>query len=65
MFCAAIPAVAATGAALNNKQRQRLHLERESVEPEPLTRPILKITGAAIVLLLAASITYHTLRFGY
>jgi hypothetical protein len=51
MICAAIPATAAVGAKLNADQ---LH------KPEDQRRPISKIIGFAIVLLITASIIYHT-----
>ena len=52
MICAAIPATAAVGAKLNADQ---LH------KPEEQRKPISKITGIAIALLVTASIVYHTL----
>ena len=52
MFCAAIPVTAAVGAKLNAEQ---LH------EPEESRKPVSKITGGVIVLLLTASIIYHIL----
>ena len=52
MFCAAIPATAAVGAKLNADQ---LH------KPEENRRPIARITGVAVALLLTASVMYHTL----
>jgi len=52
MICAAIPATAAVGAKLNADQ---LH------KPEEQRKPIPKITGIAIALLITASIIYHTL----
>ncbi|HSL45958.1 MAG TPA: hypothetical protein VK897_21170 [Anaerolineales bacterium] len=51
MICAAIPATAAAGAKLNADQLKKPVEER---------KPISKVTGAVIVLLVAASITYHT-----
>ena len=54
MICAAIPATAAVGAKLNADQ---LH---KSVEDR---KPVSKMTGFVIVLLLAGSITYHTLTW--
>lgn len=54
MFCAAIPATAAVGAKLNADQLQK---------PEEQRRPISKITGSVIALLLAASVIYHTLTW--
>ena len=52
MICAAIPATAAVGAKLNADQ---LH------KPEEERKPVSKITGIVIMLLLAASVVYHTL----
>ena len=54
MFCAAIPATAAVGAKLNAEQ---LH------KPEEKRRPIARITGVAVALLLTASVVYHTLAW--
>jgi hypothetical protein len=64
MFCAAIPTAGAVGAALNNKQIQRLRQARELDVPEPASIPIFKLTTGVMALLLIGSITYHTLRFG-
>lgn len=52
MICAAIPATAAVGAKLNADQLKK---------PEDERKPISKVTGIVIVLLVAGSITYHTL----
>ena len=52
MICAAIPATAAVGARLNADQLNK---------PEEQRRPIAKITGIVITLLIATSIIYHTL----
>ena len=54
VICAAIPATAAVGAKLNADQ---LH------KPEAQRKPISKITGIVIALLVAASVTYHTLAW--
>lgn len=54
MFCAAIPATAAVGAKLNADQ---LH------KPEEERKPVSKITGIAIALLVASSMVYHTLTW--
>ena len=51
MICAAIPATAAVGAKLNADQ---LH------KPAEQRRPISRITGIVIALLVATSIVYHT-----
>ena len=52
VFCATIPASAAVGAKLNADQ---LH------KPEEQRKPIAKITGVVIALLVASSAVYHTL----
>lgn len=52
MICAAIPATAAVGAKLNAGQLAKPVEER---------RPILKMTGIAVTLLIATSVVYHTL----
>lgn len=52
MICAAIPATAAVGAKLNAGQLAK---------PAEQRKPILKMTGAAVALLVAASVIYHTL----
>ena len=52
VFCAAIPATAAVGAKLNADQLQK---------PEEERKPVSKITGIAVALLVASSIVYHTL----
>ena len=54
MICAAIPATAALGAKLSADQ---LH------KPEDTRKPISKMTGIVIALLLAGSVTYHTLTW--
>jgi hypothetical protein len=52
MICAAIPATAAVGAKLNADQLSK---------PEEERKPIGKITGVVIALLVATSVVYHTL----
>ena len=52
MICAAIPAAAAVGAKLNADQLEKPQEER---------RPVAKITGMVIALLVTCSIVYHTL----
>ncbi len=52
MICAAIPATAALGAKLNADQLQKPMEER---------KPVSKITGIVIGLLVASSVVYHTL----
>ena len=51
MICAAIPATAAVGAKLNADQ---LH------KPEGQRKPVAKITSIVILLLVTASVVYHT-----
>jgi hypothetical protein len=51
MICAAIPATAAVGAKLNADQLQK---------PVEDRKPISKITGIAVGLLVVCSIIYHT-----
>ena len=52
MICAAIPATAAVGAKLNAEQLKK---------PVENRKPVSKLTGIVIAVLVAASITYHTL----
>jgi hypothetical protein len=52
LICAAIPATAAVGAKLNADQLQK---------PEEQRKPISKITGIVIALLVVASAVYHTI----
>lgn len=51
MICAAIPATAAVGAKLNAAQLDR---------PVETRKPISKITGGVIVVLVITSAVYHT-----
>ena len=55
MICAAIPVTAAVGAKLNADQ---LH------KPEEQRKPISKITGVMIAILITISVIYHTLIWG-
>jgi hypothetical protein len=52
MFCAAVPVTAAVGAKLNADQLAK---------PEEHRKPVAKITGILMALLVAASVVYHTL----
>ena len=54
MICAAIPATAALGAKMNADQLQKPVEER---------KPVSKITGLVIGLLVALSVVYHTLAW--
>lgn len=51
MICAAIPATAAVGAKLNADQLAK---------PEEERKPVGKITGIVVALLVAGSVIYHT-----
>ncbi len=62
-FCAAIPVAAATGAAVNRKQVDAVKEARAAGVEDPKTRPIAKITTGVVLVLLACSITYHTLTY--
>jgi hypothetical protein len=57
IFCAAVPAAAATGLTLENRQRRCL---RAQGKPLPRLRLFLLLTLAAILLLLVSSVLYHT-----
>lgn len=54
MLCAAIPATAAVGAKLNADQLQKPVEDRKAIS---------KVTGIVIALLIAGSLTYHTLTW--
>ena len=54
VFCAAIPATAAVGAKLNADQLGK---------PVEDRKPVSKITGVVIGLLVLTSFIYHTLRW--
>jgi hypothetical protein len=54
IICAAIPATAAVGAKLNADQLTK---------PEEERKPISKITGGLIAVLIITSAIYHTLRW--
>lgn len=51
IICASIPVTAAVGAKLNAEQLNK---------PAEQRKPISKITGIVVALLVTASITYHT-----
>ena len=53
-MCAAIPGTAAVGAKLNAGQLSK---------PEEERKPISKITGGVLAILVIASAIYHTLRW--
>ena len=54
IICAAIPATAAVGAKLNADQLSK---------PVETRKPISKITGIVIAILITASAIYHTFRW--
>jgi len=54
IICAAIPATAAVGAKLNADQLSK---------PEETRKPISRITGIVIAMLVTASAIYHTFRW--
>ena len=54
IICASIPAAAAVGAKISASQLS---------QPEEKRKPIGKITGMIIGLLMIASVVYHTLRW--
>ncbi len=51
VICGAIPVTAAVGAKLNADQLQK---------PEEQRKPVSKITGTVLILLMIASAVYHT-----
>jgi len=59
MFCAAIPVAGAVGAKLNADQKRKVAEGQAKSE-----KPIIAITGSAIVLLAIGSVIYHTTMFG-
>ncbi len=54
IICAAIPAAAAVGAKLNADQLGK---------PEEQRKPVSRITGGVIAMLVITSAIYHTLRW--
>lgn len=56
MFCAAIPVTAATGVALDSKQRRK---HQAQGRPERRVRPIPLLTAFAILLLMIGSVFFH------
>ncbi|MGE5072509.1 MAG: hypothetical protein ACM3MF_03700 [Anaerolineae bacterium] len=63
MFCAAIPVAATTGVALNNKQLQARREAQAAGVEDPKLKPVMVVTAGVIFLLLAGSVTYHTLTY--
>jgi len=65
MFCAAVPVAAATGTALDNKQRKEAQVQEEGQEDTPKhLRPYRLMTIIVISLLLVGSVIVHT-RYGW
>jgi hypothetical protein len=60
MFCAAIPAAAATGAAMNSRQNRRRRETEAAGETPKKEIPIKLITLMALGALLAGSIVTHS-----
>jgi hypothetical protein len=61
MFCAAVPMAAATGTALDNKQRKQAQLQ--GITPKRM-RPFKVLTLVVLFLLVVASVIVHT-RYGW
>ena len=60
-FCAAVPVVASLGAKENSRQQREARDAEEQGKPAPAKRlPAGRITMAAVGVLVAASIIYHT-----
>jgi len=57
MFCAAIPTVAATGLALDSKQRKDAEKQGKAA---PRIRPFPLLTAGAVFLLMLGSVFFHT-----
>lgn len=61
MFCAAIPTVAAMGAAAHGKQREAARQAAQAGQPAPRRAlPVKEAATALVVLLVFASAVYHT-----
>lgn len=63
MFCAAIPVAATVGVTLNGKQLEAKREAQAAGVENPATKPVMVITAGVVVLLLAGSVTYHTLTY--
>jgi hypothetical protein len=61
MFCAAVPVAAATGVALDNKQRKQTHTQ--GITPKRI-RPYKLLTIIVLFLLGVGSVIVHT-RYGW
>lgn len=56
MFCAAIPVTAATGLAMDSKQRRAIQRQGR---PAPRIRPFPLLTAFAILLMMIGSVIFH------
>jgi len=63
MFCAAIPAAAAAGIALNSKQLESKRQAENAGVEKPETKPVMQITAGVVILLMVGSAAYHTLTY--
>jgi hypothetical protein len=63
VFCAAIPAAASAGIALNNKQIQAKRQAENAGVEKPKIKPIMQVTAGVVVLLMVGSATYHTFTY--
>jgi len=57
VFCAAVPVAAATGAALDNKQRRNAQTQGRTSK---FIRPFVLLTMIVIFLLIVGSVLVHT-----
>lgn len=65
MFCAAIPATLAAGAA--TRQKQNLAKQKDEEDGKPVTKSVLPagpVTAVIVAGLAVASVVYHTHGFG-
>ncbi len=61
VFCAAVPAVMAVGTAAQGRQREQRKAAEARGDPAPrLSLPVGKLTTAAVMVLVAAAVVYHT-----
>ena len=61
IFCAAIPATAAAGTAIQGKQREAARQAESEGRPSPVSKvPVAKATMALMAALVVASVIYHT-----
>ncbi len=65
IFCAAVPAAVSMGAMANGKQIQARNADADADQPQAaptwlMSIPAKRATGAAVALLITASVVYHT-----